>query len=126
MTQPQPKRPVVFFDGGCPRCRREIAHMRRRRGADQLDWIDIHAHPEALAGTGIRWETAMRRFHLLDEDGRWRVGMEGFTALWYYLPAYRWLARLAGLPGLRAVIGGLYNRWADRHFRRRMEKILDE
>jgi len=42
------QKPVVFYDGGCPLCRREIAHYRRIDGDRQLCWIDIHAQPETL------------------------------------------------------------------------------
>jgi len=117
-----PRRPVVFYDGGCPRCRREIGFYRRSRGADALDWIDIHADPTALAGTGIPWVEAMRYFHMLDGDGRWRVGWDGFIALWAALPRWRWLARIAALAGLKAILSGLYRRWADRRFPRRMRE----
>jgi predicted DCC family thiol-disulfide oxidoreductase YuxK len=122
MTELQPTRPVVFYDGGCPKCRREIGFYRRRRGAEKLDWIDIHAEPAALAGTGIRWEDAMRYFHFLDGEGRWRIGVDGFAALWEQLPAWRWLASLARLPGLYRLLEAAYRRWADRRFPKRMRE----
>lgn len=126
MSEPQPRRTTVFYDGGCPQCRREIHHYRKCQGATDIDWIDIHAHPEAIAGTGIRWEAVMHDFHVLDESGQWHTGIDGFRALWQRLPGYRWLATLTNLPGLRSVIGSLYRRWADRHFRRRMADILGD
>lgn len=119
----QPRRPVVFYDGGCPKCRREMTHYQRRAGAGDMDWVDINAHPQALAGTGIRWEAAIRRFHFLDESGRWHTGTEGFIALWRRLPGYRWLAVLAALPGIRVLSAAVYAHWADRHFRRRMRAM---
>jgi len=122
MSTVSPRRPVVFYDGGCPRCRREIQFYRRSRGAEQLDWIDIHADPTALAGTSIAWVDAMRLFHFLDEQGRWHVGWSGFIALWSQLPRWRWLAAIAALPGLRPLLAGLYRRWADRRFPRRMRE----
>jgi len=121
-NSPTPRRPVVFFDGGCPRCRREIHFYQRGRGADQLDWIDIHADPTALAGTGILWADAMRYFHFLDEAGQWHIAWDGFIALWQRLPRWRWLAWIAALPGLRLLLSSLYRRWADRRFPRRMRQ----
>ena len=32
----EPFRPMVFYDGGCPLCRREIAHYRRIDSAERL------------------------------------------------------------------------------------------
>ena len=37
----QNARPVVFYDGACPLCSREIAHYRRRQDSDDLLWLDI-------------------------------------------------------------------------------------
>jgi len=33
--------PMIFFDGECPPCRREIAHYRRLQGAELIEWVDI-------------------------------------------------------------------------------------
>ncbi len=92
---------MVFFDGACPLCRREIAHYRRRRGAEGLVWIDIAQEDARLADFGLVRATAMARFHVLDRNGQWQTGAWGFAELWSRLPAYRWLARL--LRGLRLL-----------------------
>ena len=42
-------RPVVFYDGDCPLCRREIAHYRRMDSANKLHWVDAVNEPEILA-----------------------------------------------------------------------------
>ena len=66
----QTTRPVVFFDGGCPLCRREIAHYQRLDQQDKVRWVDIHAQPDSLHPYGVSWETAMQRIHLLDVHAR--------------------------------------------------------
>ena len=40
-----PVRPMVFYDGGCPLCRREIAHYRRIDSAERLRWVDALNEP---------------------------------------------------------------------------------
>lgn len=96
--EPDP-RPVVFFDGGCPLCRREIAHYRRLDGQGRVAWVDIQAEPEVLAAHGLDLDTAMARFHVRDGAGRWQTGAWGFVAMWSGLPYYRALAAL--VRGLR-------------------------
>jgi predicted DCC family thiol-disulfide oxidoreductase YuxK len=113
------ERPLVFYDGGCPLCRREIEHYRRLDRRERIQWIDIVAEPERLASFGLTREQAMRRLHLQEVDGRWRVGAEAFIGLWSRLPGYRWLARLSALPGVRQFLGWSYDRFARWRWRRR-------
>ena len=56
-------RPVVFYDGGCPLCRREIAHYRRLRGAADLRWVDVVGEPDNLEKFGLSVEAAMQELH---------------------------------------------------------------
>lgn len=111
-------RPVVFYDGGCPVCRREIAHYRRLDRAGRVHWADIAADPAALDGTGIDPVNAMRRFHVIDPAGRVRSGAAAFTVVWDALPGWRHVAR--GVRALRLVapLERVYARWAERRWRR--------
>lgn len=108
------RKPVVFFDGECPMCRREIAHYRRLRGADRLNWIDVSHDDRALASYGLDRAAAMARFHVRDAAGDWQTGAYGFAELWSQLPAYGWLAwlvrRLHLLPLLDRGYAG-FARW---------------
>lgn len=110
---------IVFYDGGCPLCRREIAHYRRRRGADRLMWIDITRDAATLAANGLREEDAMARFHVRDATGAWHTGAHGFVELWSHLPAYSWLARLLRSLRLTPVLDAAYDRFARWRLRRR-------
>ena len=107
-------RSIVFFDGACPLCRREIAHYRRLHGAERLGWIDIAHDSARLADFGLAPATAMARFHVLDRNGQWQTGAWGFAEMWSQLPAYRWLSRV--LRGLRLLplldrAYGAFARW---------------
>jgi predicted DCC family thiol-disulfide oxidoreductase YuxK len=116
---PDFSRPVVFYDGACPLCRREIAHYRRVDGAGQLRWVDAAAEPDALAGYGLSTGDAMAELHVLDAEGCWQRGVDAFLVIWSHLPSYRWLARLVSTPGLRRPLDFAYRRFAAWRYRRR-------
>ena len=105
-------RAKVFYDGACPMCSREIAHYRRSRGADALDWVDIHSQPEELDRHGLDRDTALARFHVLGEDGVWHTGVAGFVYIWRRLRGYRHLAKVFDKTGATRLLEPAYVRFA--------------
>jgi predicted DCC family thiol-disulfide oxidoreductase YuxK len=113
------RRPVLFYDGGCPLCRREIAHYRRLDAGERVVWVDLHADPEQAQRYGLSWRAAMQRIHLLESDGRLVTGAAAFAALWRRLPYYRRLAGLVRLPGVLPLLDRVYGIFARWRWRRR-------
>lgn len=112
-------RPVVFYDGACPLCRREMAHYRRLDRAERLRWVDAVDEPETLAMHALSLEDAMAELHVLDGSGRWQRGVDAFLIIWQQLPAYRWLAKIVTVLGLRHPLGFAYRHFAAWRYRRR-------
>ena len=112
-------RPIVFYDGGCPLCRREIDHYRRLDSDNRIDWVDITSQTDELRRYGLSYEQAMARFHVLDSDGKWQTGAHGFAELWSHLPYFRWLAWLTRRLRLLAPLDILYRHFARWRARRR-------
>ncbi len=94
---------IVWHDGACPLCRREIALMRRldRRGA--IDFVDV-ADAEDAACPIDRGEL-LARFHAM-EDGTLLSGAAAFAAMWRALPVLRPL----GLAARNPIVLGLLER----------------
>lgn len=109
----------TFFDGGCPLCRREIAHYQRIDRAGRIQWIDITQEREALADAGLDLSLAMRRLHVQERDGRLLSGIDAFVAIWCRLPRWRLLAQIVTGLRLRRPLEWGYRRFAERRFRRR-------
>jgi predicted DCC family thiol-disulfide oxidoreductase YuxK len=110
---------VVFFDGGCPLCAREIAHYQRRRmAAGAIEWVDVTRAPDRLAAEGLTADAALRRLHVR-VGATWQIGVPGFVAIWQRIPAYRPLAWIVRGLRLQAPLQWLYTRWADRRMARR-------
>jgi predicted DCC family thiol-disulfide oxidoreductase YuxK len=114
-----PTRPMVFYDGGCPLCRREIAHYRRIDSAARLLWVDAPGEPGILARHGLSLEQAMAELHVLDSNGNWQRGIDAFLVIWQHLPGYRWLAKLVTVLRLRNPLAVVYHHFAAWRYRRR-------
>ena len=99
---------TMFYDGGCPLCRREVGHYRRLDRARRVRWIDIDGQGEPLEPFHLTRSDAMARLHVLDRDGQMQSGAAAFVALWSALPYYRWLARFVQSLGLIPILERLY------------------
>jgi 3-demethoxyubiquinol 3-hydroxylase len=104
---------TVLYDGGCPLCRREIAHVQglaQRQGDTGLCFLDIRgdATRSDAQRSGAERQALLARFHVQRSDGTRLDGAAAFVAMWQRLPGWRWLARLAGLPGALPLLEGGY------------------
>lgn len=112
-------RPVVFYDGGCSLCSREIAHYRKIDKRGQLGWVDVNTDTDMLDAFPLTRAQAMKRMHVLESDGTLVSGAAAFVAMWQRLPPYRPLAWLVSLPGVFRLTEWTYNRFARWRWRRR-------
>lgn len=118
--------PVVFYDGGCPLCRREVSHYRRIDSAGCIRWVDIHAQPEALGLYQLSWQQAMQRMHVLESNGRMVTGTRAFIAVWQRLPRYRVLARLVEIPGVFWLTERAYSLFARRRWNAYCDRMCEK
>ena len=99
---------TMFYDGGCPLCKREVRHYRWLDRNGRVRWIDISGPGESLEPFRLTRSAAMERLHVLDQDGQMQTGAAAFVALWSALPYYRWLARFVQSVGLVPLLERLY------------------
>ncbi|HMO09597.1 MAG TPA: DUF393 domain-containing protein [Paracoccaceae bacterium] len=121
---------AVLFNANCPVCSFEIGHYARycREAGLPIRFDDLNT--DARARWGIDADTAARRLYVLHE-GKLASGVPAFLVLWQQMPRYRWLARIAGLPGVRQVASALYDfvlapaiyRWHLRRARRQTPTV---
>ena len=73
----------IFFDGGCPVCRREIAWYQAMRGGDKLRWVDVTDTASAKDfPSGMSTNDLLKRFTVVRRDGAVVQGAAAFVAIW--------------------------------------------
>ena len=115
---------TVLYDGGCPLCRREIAHYQRLADGLSIDWVDVSDSQVNISHYGVTTEQAMRAFHVIDEHGQTHIGAEGFIRLWAALPFYRGLGWLCRTLHLTPLMNHIYARFAEWRYQRRCQEGL--
>ena len=95
---------IVYYDGGCPLCSREIRVMRRLDRHRRLSFLDVTQHD---VGDMDR-DALLRRFHMRGADGRTVSGAAAFAAVWRELPALSWLGRLAATRPVAGILETAY------------------
>ncbi len=97
---------TVMFDGACPLCRREVGLYQSLTPLETVAWLDVSEASASLAPNDrARY---MARFHVRQKDGRLLSGAAAFVALWRVMPGWRWLGKVAGLPGVTPTLEVLY------------------
>lgn len=101
---PAPGKASVYYDGGCPLCRAEIASYQKAEGGEALHWIDAQGCGPSELGAGLDRPVALARLHVRRADGTLLQGAAAFVEIWAALPRWRWLAKMARLPGLLPLL----------------------
>jgi len=93
----------VFYDGGCPLCRREINMLRRWDRRQRIRFTDIDADSFDPAAVGKTTDELMAEIHGRLPDGSVISGVEVFRRL-YSAVSFRWLVAPTRLPGISSLL----------------------
>lgn len=108
----------VFYNSACPVCRAGMDEQRRAMEtpgqAEDVEFTDMTASPEALAADGLTLDHVRRHFYVRDGAGHLHRGADAAAVLWRMTPGRRWLGRLISLPLIRPLAGLSYDWFADR------------
>jgi predicted DCC family thiol-disulfide oxidoreductase YuxK len=103
---------TVYYDGACPRCRRDRARYEKLAGtaANGIRWFDITGRDADLVAMGIDPWRALTELHLQDSQGHIHSELDAYILLMQRVPLLRPLAWLIGLPLIRPRLSRLYHR----------------
>jgi predicted DCC family thiol-disulfide oxidoreductase YuxK len=96
---------IVWYDGGCPLCRREIALMRKLDVHGRIDWLDLAA--AAPITCPIDRADLLARFHA-SEEGKLLSGAAAVAAMWRAIPLLRPVGLAARSPLVLGTLEALY------------------
>ncbi|WP_292170944.1 DUF393 domain-containing protein [Brevundimonas sp.] len=96
---------LVWYDGACPLCRREIALMRRLDRRGTIQFIDLVHDQTANCPTDRA--ALLARFHA-SENGQLLSGAAAFAAMWRAIPVLRPLGIAARAPLILWALERLY------------------
>lgn len=101
----------VFYDGGCPLCRREINMLRRADNSNRIRFTDIDDENFNAESVGKSYEQLMAQIHGRLSDGTWVTGVETFRRL-YSAIGFRTLVGLSRIPGVSHFLNLVYSVFA--------------
>ncbi|WP_114521000.1 DUF393 domain-containing protein [Altererythrobacter sp. ZODW24] len=96
---------TVWFDGGCPLCKKEIALMRRLDRQENINFIDVSG--EASDSCPVDRTLLLQRFHAR-EAGELLSGAAAFAAMWRTIPLLRPLGLIARNRLILSALERLY------------------
>lgn len=95
---------TVYFNSACPVCRSGVEWRQAQASSCEIEWIDVHNTPEAVAGLSADIENVRERLHVRDAQGRILVGADAVVFVLGSRPGLRWLGSLAELPVIRPLL----------------------
>ena len=115
---------IVYFDGICSLCSKEIAYYRRIAPAGIFEWRDIANQADYLDGTGLSQADALRYLHVRDKAGHMQIGVDAFICIWREMRFWSLLAVIASLPVIRPILRRAYIAFANYRFRRQPHCLI--
>jgi 2-polyprenyl-6-hydroxyphenyl methylase/3-demethylubiquinone-9 3-methyltransferase len=103
---------TVYYNSACPVCDAGIRSERERLAGCELQWVDVHRQPEAVAEIGAALEDVRERLHVRDAEGTVHVGSEALAELWSRGAGPRRMARVLRIGGVARLASAAYDRFA--------------
>lgn len=109
---------IVYYDGACPRCLREMAVYRWLDRRDRVIWFNVVGNESELVEQGIDPEAAIKKLHIRLANGEIVKDVEAFAVLWNLIPVLRPLAWIADSGSIRTYLRKWYGRLTMRRLQR--------
>lgn len=94
----------VYYDGLCKVCSKEIEHYKKQKGADRINFVDICGRQFDAVKEGVDPVLVHKEMHVRRLDGTYATRVEAFIEIWKTLPKYNFLAKIASLSAVSALL----------------------
>ena len=105
---------VLYFDGSCPMCTKEIKALRRLNGGG-LSFVDVHGC-EVDQHMPTKLEM-LKVLHLMTAEGDWLKGIPATVRAWSHT-RWGWLFKPLLWPLFSGITNYIYKLWAERRYER--------
>ena len=102
------KRYTVLFDGGCGACRAAARWIEERDRLGRFELLPFQDPAVRRRFPDLRTAALEHELHVVGPDGAVRTGADAVPWVFDNLPGWSWVARILGLPGIRAVARPVY------------------
>lgn len=103
---------MIFFDGACHLCSREMEHYKIKKHEGRLEFVDISDPLFAAEKFGLDRKQVQKFMHAKDESGRIFTGVDAFIQIWKRLPSFGLAVRLAENGFIRPIMDVGYHAFA--------------
>ena len=96
---------TVYYDGVCNLCYGIVNTMNTSSKRNMFVPIDVS---DGALPAGLTKEAVLRDVHVVDAEGKMRVGVDGVLTILEQYPRLHTLARIGRVPGIHALAAGIY------------------
>ena len=111
------KKVLVFFDGNCTICSKEINFYKKKDFGKKIFWVDINKNRSLLQKYEISFNDSLLYLHVINKDGITEIGVEGFITIWKELEKFKFLIFFLNFKPIKRIISTLYKYWAQKRFK---------
>lgn len=115
-------KPILFYDGSCPLCKKEINHYVRIDKDKKVDWIDISTDTLLLKQFEISHSDAMKQLHVIDQNGDLFIGVDAFMTIWQFLPYYQHLKQAVTLLHIKRLMIWAYDIFVKQRYKNYLQR----
>ena len=99
---------IVYYDGNCPVCRKEILFYKKNIRKNLFNWIDINDCSSDDFEQNLDFSKTYDKFHIIDLDNKVLSGTDAFIYLWSHTPKLKFLYLISKLPGIQYLLNIFY------------------
>ena len=109
---------IVFYDGKCSLCSKEINYYKKIAPNNIFNWQDITVSDKLLKKEGLSLTEGLRFLHIKDTNNNILNGVDSFIIIWQQLKYWKILAYFVSLPIVKQITNFCYKKFANYRFKK--------